>query len=122
MNTDGTGTIELQTATNVTGNLTVSGAFIGSRQTISGAGAINLTTLFTEITTTGTDAYSLANGTVGQVKIITMGVDGGDATITPTTFANGTSITMDAVHDSVTLIYGANGWVVLASQNITINA
>tara|TARA_R110002073_G_scaffold147578_1_gene300324 strand:- start:358 stop:2094 length:1737 start_codon:yes stop_codon:yes gene_type:complete len=122
LTTDGTGTIELQTATNVTGNLTVSGAFIGSRQAISGAGAINLTTLFTELTTTGADAYSLANGTVGQVKIITMGVDGGNATITPTTFANGTSITMDAVHDSVTLIYGANGWVVLASQNITINA
>ena len=122
LTTDGTGTIELQTNTNVTGDLTVSGAFIGSRQTISGAGAINLTTLFTELTTTGADAYSLANGTVGQVKIITMGVDGGNATITPTTFANGTSITMDAVHDSVTLIYGANGWVVLASQNITINA
>ena len=104
------------------GDVTVAGAFIGSRQAISGAGAINLTTLFTELTTTGADAYSLANGTVGQVKIITMGVDGGNATITPTTFANGTSITMDAVHDSVTLIYGANGWVVLASQNITINA
>ena len=104
------------------GDLTVAGAFIGSRQTISGAGAINLTTLFTEITTTGADAYSLANGTVGQVKIITMAVNGGDATITPTTFANGTSMTMDAVQDSVTLIYGANGWVVLASQNVTINA
>ena len=74
LTTDGTGTIELQTNTNVTGDLTVSGAFIGSRQTISGAGAINLTTLFTEITTTSTDAYSLANGTVGQVKIITMAV------------------------------------------------
>ena len=122
LTTDGTGTIELQTNTNVTGDLTVSGAFIGSRQTISGAGAINLTTLFTEITTTGTDAYSLANGTVGQVKIITMAVNGGDATITPTTFANGTSMTMDAVHDSVTLIYGASGWVVFASQNVTINA
>jgi trimeric autotransporter adhesin len=122
IDTDGTGTIELQTTTNVTGNLTVSGAFTGSRQTISGAGAINLTTLFTEITTTGADAFSLANGTVGQIKIITMAVDGGDATITPTTFANGTSITMDAVHSSVTLIYGANGWLALASQNITINA
>ena len=122
LSTDGTGTIELQTATNVTGNLTVSGAFTCSRQTISGAGSINLTTLFTEITTTGADSFSLANGTVGQIKIITMAVNGGDATITPTTFANGTSITMDAVHDSVTLIYGANGWVVLASQNITINA
>ncbi len=104
------------------GNLTVAGAVIGSRQAISGAGAINITTLFTEITTTGAQAFTLANGTVGQMKIITMAVDGGDATITPTTFANGTSITMDAVNDSVTLIYGANGWVVLASQNITINA
>ena len=122
LSTDGTGTIELQTATNVTGNLTVSGAFTGSRQTISGAGSINLTTLFTEITTTGADSFSLANGTVGQIKIITMAVNGGDATITPTTFANGTSMTMDAVQDSVTLIYGANGWVVLASQNVTINA
>ena len=121
LTTDGTGTIELQTATNVTGNLTVSGAFIGSRQTISGAGAINLTTLYTEITTTGTDAYSLANGTVGQMKIITMVVDGGDATITPTTFANGTRVVMDAVHDSVTLIYGASGWQVIASQNVTVS-
>ena len=104
------------------GDVSIAGAVIGSRQAISGAGAINLTTLFTEITTTGAQAFTLANGTVGQMKIITMAVDGGDATITPATFANGTSITMDAVNDSVTLIYGANGWVVLASQNITINA
>ena len=121
LNTDGTGTIELQTATNVTGNLTVSGAFIGSRQTISGAGAINLTTLYTEITTTGADAYTLANGVIGQMKIIVMVVDGGNATITPTTFANGTSVLMDAVHDSVTLIYGASGWQVIASRNVTIS-
>jgi len=121
LNTDGTGTIELQTATNVTGNLTVSGAFIGSRQTISGAGAINLTTLYTEITTTGAQAYTLANGVIGQMKIIVMVVDGGDATITPTTFANGTNIVMDAVHDSVTLIYGASGWQVIASRNVTIS-
>ena len=121
LNTDGTGTIELQTATNVTGNLTVSGAFIGSRQTISGAGAINLTTLYTEITTTSGDAYTLANGVIGQMKIIVMVVDGGDATITPTTFANGTRIVMDAVHDSVTLIYGASGWQVIASRDITIS-
>ena len=121
LDTDGTGTIELQTATNVTGNLTVSGAFIGSRQTISGAGAINLTTLYTEITTTSGDAYTLANGVIGQMKIIVMVVDGGDATITPTTFANGTRIVMDAVHDSVTLIYGASGWQVIASRDITIS-
>jgi hypothetical protein len=54
------------------------------------------------------------------MKIIVMVVDGGNATITPTTFANGTSITMDAVNDSVTMIYGANGWQVIAAQAIDI--
>ena len=51
-----------------------------------------------------------------------MTVDGGDATITPTTFANGTSITMDDANDSITMVYGANGWVVIALQGATINA
>ena len=113
--TQGTGKIVLSADTSMTG------AFIGSRQTISGAGAINLTTLYTEITTTGAQAYTLANGVIGQMKIIVMVVDGGDATITPTTFANGTSVVMDAVHDSVTLIYGASGWQVIASRNVTIS-
>ena len=62
----------------------------------------------------------MANGAIGQMKIIVMVVDGGNATITPTTFANGTSITMDAVNDSVTMIYGANGWQVIAAQAIDI--
>jgi len=104
----------------VSGDLTASGAFVGSRQTISGPGVINLTTLHTEITTTGADAYTLANGALGQMKIISMVVDGGDATITPTTLANGTTITFDAVHDSVTMIYGTNGWLPIAVQNALI--
>jgi hypothetical protein len=49
-----------------------------------------------------------------------MKTDGGDGIITPATFANGTNITMDAVHDSVTLIYLSSGWVVLAAQNVAI--
>ena len=93
---------------------------VGDVQTISGPGAIDLTTLHTEITTTGADAYTLANGTLGQMKIISMAVDGGDATLTPTTLANGTTITFDAVHDNVTLIYGANGWLPIAVQNAVI--
>ena len=104
----------------ISGPLTAAGAFTGSRQTISGPGVINLTTLHTEITTTGADAYTLANGALGQMKIISMVVDGGDATVTPTTLANGTTITFDAVHDNVTLIYGANGWLPIAVQNAVI--
>jgi hypothetical protein len=94
--------------------------FVGGIQTISGPGAIDVVNLTTEITTTGADAFTLADGTSGQIKIIVLATDGGDATITPTTFANGTTITMDDQHESVMLQYGANGWVVIASQNAVI--
>ena len=104
------------------GSIVTTGGITAGIQTISGPGAINLTTLYTELTTTGADAFSLANGAAGQIKIITLLVEGGTATITPTTFSNGTSITMDAANDSVTMIYGTNGWQVIASQAITINA
>jgi hypothetical protein len=47
-------------------------------------------------------------------------VDGGDATITPTTLATGTTITMADVNDNITLLYGANGWVNTANQGAII--
>jgi hypothetical protein len=93
---------------------------IGSVQQISGPGAIDVTSYITEITTTGADAYTLADGVAGQIKIISMIVDGGDATITPTTFATGTTITMADVNDNITLLYGANGWVNTANQGSII--
>jgi len=94
---------------------------VGDVQQISGPGAISLDTLITEITTTGTDdAYSLADGVVGQIKIIAMIVDGGDATLTPTTLATGTTITFSDVNDNITLLYTTNGWLNTANQNATI--
>ena len=93
---------------------------IGSVQQISGPGAIDVTSYITEITTTGADSYTLADGVAGQIKIISMIVDGGDATITPTTFATGTTITMADVNDNITLLYGANGWVNTANQGSII--
>lgn len=100
----------------------IAGGIVGSVQTISGPGAINITSLHTAITTTGADAYTLANGVVGQIKIISMAVDGGDATLTPTTFANGTSITFEDVNDCITLLYTANGWLSIANQGSPVIA
>lgn len=100
----------------------IAGGIVGSVQTISGPGAIDITSLHTAITTTGADAYTLANGVVGQVKIISMAVDGGDATITPTTFANGSTITFEDVNDCITLIYTANGWLSIANQGSPVIA
>lgn len=110
-----------QTLTNKTlTSATLTGLF-GSVQSLSGAGAVDVTNTVTEITSTGADALTLANGTVGQVKVITMIVDGGDATLTPTTFAGGTTITFNDAGDSVILVYNTTvGWVAVANQGATI--
>ena len=92
-----------------------------SVQTLSGAGAIDVVTGVTEVTTTAADALTLANGTVGQIKIIVMKADGGDGTITPVTFAGGSTITMNDVGDSVMLTYATTiGWVLVANNGCTI--
>jgi hypothetical protein len=104
----------------ITHTATPSQTMIGSVQQISGPGAIDVTSYITEITTTGADDYTLADGVAGQIKIISMIVDGGDATITPTTLATGTTITMADVNDNITLLYGTNGWVNTANQGSII--
>ena len=54
-------------------------------------------------------------------QIINMIVDGGDGTLTPTTFANGTTITFDAVGESATLVWNSTvGWVATSTIGATI--
>jgi hypothetical protein len=109
-----------------TGAVTVSATYgasiTGGVQSLSGAGAVDLTNLVTELTTTGANALTLADGTTsGQIKIVNMIVDGGDGTLTPTTFANGTNITFDAVAESATLVWNSTiGWIATSVQGATI--
>ena len=93
-----------------------------SVQNITGPGAISVTTGVTLITTTGADAYTLADGVEGQVKIISMLVDGGDAIVTPDNLVGFTSVTLNNVHDNLTLLYQSTGWVITALQYATRNA
>ena len=105
-----------------TTNATYGTSITGGVQALSGSGAADLTNLITELTTTGADALTLADGTTsGQVKIVNMIVDGGNGTLTPTTFANGTTITFDAVAESATLVWNSTiGWVATSVQGATI--
>jgi len=111
-----------------TGVFTVSATYgasiTGGVQTLSGAGAVDLTNLITELTTAGgAAAVTLADGTTsGQVKIINMIVDGGGtATVTPVTFAGSTTIAFDAVGESVTLVWNSTvGWVATSVLGATI--
>ena len=92
-----------------------------SVENITGGGALSLTTSASIITTTGTEAYTLADGTAeGQVKIISMKVDGGNATVTPDNYINGTSILFNNVNDTIVLMWHSTGWVQLARQNATV--
>ena len=108
-----------------TTNATYGASITGGVQTLSGAGAADLTNLITELTTGGgAAAVTLADGsTSGQIKIINHIVDGGGtATVTPTTFANGTTIAFDAVGESVTLVWNSTvGWVASSVNGATVS-
>ena len=101
------------------------GAIIGGIDAATGGGssvALTTTTLISEITTSGAQAFSLANGTVGQIKIITMVVDGGDATLTPATLSGGSTIVFNDVGDSVILVYhNTIGWKAIMNNGTTIS-
>ena len=108
------------TGATVTGTL-VSGGNVFGVQTLTGSGStevVNLTDTVTLLVTTGSNQqFSLADGTEGQLKIISMKTDGGDGIVTPANFVNGNNITFNDVQDTVTLLYQSTGWVALARQN-----
>jgi len=104
---------------NVTGNLT--GIVYGTIQSLSGAGAVNITTAVTCLTTTGaSQALTLADGTVGQFKTIVHIVDGGSAVLTPTTKIGFSTVTFTNVGDTVQLYYSTTGWAIVGSRGVTI--
>ena len=97
---------------------------IGTTEAVNSATALSLNTMISELTTAGSGlAMTLANGVVGQIKIITMVVDGGGtATLTPATFANGTTIAFADVNDTVMLVYANTiGWVVVSNSGATVS-
>ena len=105
-------------------NASYGATITGGVQSLSGAGAVDLTNLVTELTTAaGAAAVTLADGTTsGQIKIITMVVDGGGtATVTPVTFASGTTLAFDAVAETATLVWNSSiGWILSADRGVTI--
>ena len=115
-------TVNINEGLIVDGTLTSRGNVFGV-QTLTGSGStevVNLTdTVTLLITTGGSQAFSLADGVEGQIKIISMKTDGGSGIVTPANFVNGTNITFDDVQDTVTLLYQSTGWVALARQNAT---
>ena len=112
-------------STTFSGPVTSTNGFIGevtfTRQSLSGAGAVNITDGLTCLTTTGSSqALTLADGSIGLFKAIVHVVDGGSAILTPTTKTGFSTITFTNAGDAVLLMYTSVGWVVLGSRGVTI--
>lgn len=108
----------------VTGLTTATGGIAGGVQTLSGPGAVNVTTLATAFTSTGTgDALTLADGTNGQMKTVVYVAEAAGAdtgVLTPTNRIGYASVTLNAVGDSVTLQFVGTAWAILAVNGATI--
>lgn len=94
----------------VSGDLKLdSGSVVGSTQTLTGAGAIDTTSVETILITTGANALTLGVPTIpGLVKVITMRTDGGDGTLASTNIvgqsSGSTSITFNDAGDYLILV------------------
>ncbi len=122
------GTFKTSTGLNTLGGDTVMASgkiFAGGacQAPLSGAGAVNVTTRTSRLTSTGVnDAITLADGTqAGQRKTIVMDVDGGSSLLTPTTPFHFATVTFTAVHDWLELewIVGS-GWMIVGYGGVTI--
>lgn len=99
----------------------ITGGLVFTHDARSGAGAISLTTVLTQLITTGANALTLADGAEGQIKIIVMTTDGGDGTLTPTNLVGASStITFNDVGDSVILIFLGGQWNIVANNGCTV--
>jgi hypothetical protein len=96
---------------------TFAGAVVTSSATLSGAGAIPITTSLVKFTSTGgAQALTLANGSDGQRLTIVHDVDGGSAILTPTTKTGFSTVTFTGVGETVSLVYvTTRGWMVTGS-------
>jgi len=98
-------------------------AFDSTPQAITTSTAVTITEAVTTIATGGSGlAGAMANGAVGQIKVITMITDGGgNYVLTPTTLNGYSTITFADDGDSCVLMWVATeGWCVIANQGCAL--
>ena len=86
--------------------------------------AIGITTAVSLFETAGSNATTLADGTViGQIKVIINDVDGGTSVLTPADTLGYADINFANDGDSATLMWtGTTGWAVLATTAVATDS
>lgn len=103
---------------NTTGNV-FSGFYANAGQALTDDGAATVDEFYTSLTTTGAAAVTLADGEFpGQLKLIHMIVDAGDATLTPTNLTGGDTITFANVGEAALLLWDGASWVPIMLANL----
>jgi hypothetical protein len=117
----------LPLTTGVTGALAVASGGTGASATVqalSGPGAVNITSLATAFTSTAAgNALTLADGAQGQLKTVIYVAEtaGGDTgVLTPTNLGSATTVTFNAVGDSVTLQFAGTDWWVVGFRGAVV--
>ena len=109
------------TVANFMNNMPTWLAFDSTPQALTATGAIDVTTAVTTVSSAGgVLALTLANGSIGQIKIVIMLTAGNNAVITPTALIGGSTITMNAVGDTVQLLYTSTGWAIIGNNSIVM--
>jgi hypothetical protein len=92
-----------------------------TEQTLSGAGAVDITSQATNWDCSGAVAGTLADSNEpGQLKEVYCGTYVGNGTLTPTSLLGFTTITFTAVGQSVLLRWNGSAWVIRANHGATI--
>lgn len=114
----------IDAAQTFTGLQTFTTGLVAGVQSLSGPGAINLTTFATAFTSTAAgNALTLADGTVGQIKVIAYvaqaaGPDTG--VLTPTSTVGYTTVTFNKVGDTIILMFFTQGWAVIGGDGAVV--
>jgi len=117
----------LPLTTGVTGALPVANGGTGAsvaQQSLNGAGAVDTTSLVTTFTSNAVgNALTLADGAIGQIKTVVYVAETAAAEtgiLTPTNLGSATTITFNAVGDSVTLQFAGSDWWVVGFRGAVV--
>ena len=110
------------TSTNVFNKIPTWLGLAQTAEVVTTPGAIDVTSAITNLITDGTDAVTLADGAMGQIKIVAMvtGTNTPVAVITPDNLDGGSNISLNAVGDTAMLLWNDGAWQVIGGNGAVV--